>query len=122
MKRKSRKTNTPNGSQARYPRHDVDRALRIANSIVQQNAGKECTERDSARYVGVGYNGPFRLEISSGLKYGFLERPKSGYIKITERARKALRPQRPEERVEALREAILQAPQISDVYSHYRGE
>jgi hypothetical protein len=41
---------------------------------------------------------------------------------VTERARRAVRPQKPGDDIEALQEAVLAAPDISDVYSHYRGE
>jgi hypothetical protein len=33
-----------------------------------------------------------------------------------------LRPQQPRDEIEGLREAVLKAPEISDVYKHYRGE
>ena len=66
--------------------------------------------------------GPFRLEISSSIKYGFLSRPRPGVVAVTERARQAIRPQKPGDDTEALRQAILEAPEISDVYKHYRGE
>lgn len=107
---------------AKFPRQSVEKALRIPEAIIDQNAGKECTERESAGFVGVGYNGPFRVEISSAIKYGFLERPNAGSIQVTERARRSIRPQKPEDKIEALREAILDAPDISEVYKHYRGE
>ncbi len=106
----------------KYPRHDVLRALRIPKSIIEQNAGKECSERDAAKYAGVSFNGPFRVEISSALKYGFLERPRTGIVAVTDLARRAIRPQDPDDEIRALREAVLNAPDISDVYTHYRGE
>lgn len=37
-------------------------------------------------------------------------------------AKKILRPQNNEEELLGLREAVLKAPDISSVYSHYRGE
>jgi hypothetical protein len=77
---------------------------------------------ESAKYVGVGFNGPYRVEVSSAIKYGFLERPVPGMLGLTERARQAIRPQKPGDDTEALRQAVLAAPEISDVYSHYRGE
>lgn len=121
--RTSRTSNSPaDGGNAKYPRHSVERALRIPRAIIDQNAGKECTDRESASFAGVGFNGPFRVEISSSLKYGFLERPRSGHVTVTDRARQAIRPQNPGEEVAALRQAILDAPDISAVYKHYRGE
>jgi hypothetical protein len=107
---------------AKYPRHTVEKALRIPKAIIDQNAGRECTERESATYVGVGFNGPYRVEISSAIKYGFLERPRTGVVAVTERARQAIRPQKENDETEALRQAILDAPEFSEVYTHYRGE
>jgi hypothetical protein len=46
-------------SAAKFPRHSVEKALRIPRAIIDQNAGHECTEAESAEFVGVGYNGPF---------------------------------------------------------------
>lgn len=111
-----------NGSQAKFPRHNVEKALRIPRAIIDQNAGKECSDKDTAKYVGVGFNGPYRVEISSALKYGFLERPRAGIVSVTERARQAIRPQKNGDEIDAMRAAVLAAPDISAVYSHYRGE
>jgi hypothetical protein len=113
---------TKEGITPKYPRHSVDKALRIPRAIIDQNAGKECTDKESATFVGVGFNGPYRVELSSASKYGFLERPRPGHVLVTDRARKAIRPQRSGDEIEALREAVLSAPDISAVYSHYRGE
>jgi hypothetical protein len=60
--------------------------------------------------------------VSSALKYGFLERPSAGRIVVTERARQAIRPQKAGDDVEAFRQAVLEAPDISEVYTHYRDE
>lgn len=105
-----------------YPRHSVLKALRIPKAIIDQNAGKECTVEESAKYLGVGHKGPYQLEISSSLKYGLLERTGTQRIKPTELAKKIIKPQKPEEEIDGLREAILKAPTISEVYKHYRGE
>lgn len=131
-KRKSRRKRTKRGgpekrptagrSTARFPRHSVEKALRIPKAIIDQNAGKECTDRESAKFVGVGFNGPYRVEVSSSIKYGFLQRPRAGFVAVTDLARQAIRPQKPGDEVEAFRQAVLEAPDISDVYKHYRGE
>jgi hypothetical protein len=107
---------------AKFPRHSVEKALRIPRAIIDQNAGHDCSEAESAKFVGVGYNGPYRVEISSSIKYGFLSRPSAGRIAVTERAQRAIRPQKAGDDVEAFREAVLAAPEISEVYTHYRGE
>jgi hypothetical protein len=123
-KKKSSKKGTGAGSggAATFPRHTIEKALRIPKAIIDQNAGRNCSERDSATYVGVGFNGPYRVEISSALKYGLLSRPESGILAVTDRARQAIRPQKPGDDIDALRQAVLDAPQISEVYKHYRGE
>lgn len=110
------------GAGAKFPRHSIEKALRIPRAIIEQNAGHACSDRDSATYVGVGFNGPYRVEISSSIKYGFLDRPSAGMIAVTDRARQALRPQKAGDDIEAFREAVLSAPDISEVYKHYRGE
>lgn len=107
---------------AKYPRHAVDKSLRIPQAILEQNAGKECTVKEAAGFLGVGAAGPFTVEVSSGIKYGFLARPSAGRIAVTDRAKRVLRPQEPNDKLEALREAILDAPVFSEVYGHYRGE
>lgn len=106
-----------------YPRHSLEKALRIPKGILEQNAGKECTDQESANYVGVKYNrGPYNLEINSAIKFGLLERPEAGKIKLTEIARKILKPQEKNDQLSGRREAILRAPVISEIVSHYRGE
>jgi hypothetical protein len=121
-KRTKRTGDEKGGVAAKYPRHSVVRVLRIPKAIIDQNAGKECKDNESAKFVGVGFAGPFSVEISSAIKYGFLDRPRPSYIEPTERARRAIRPQKAGDDIEALREAVLEAPGISDVYRHYRGE
>jgi len=106
----------------KYPRHSLKKVLRIPQAILDQNAGKECTEKEAADFVGVGLAGPFRVEISSAIKYGLLERPSPRKTKITPLAKRILRPQSAEDELNGLREAVLKAPEISKVYNHYRGE
>jgi hypothetical protein len=106
-----------------YPRHSLDKSLRIPKAIVEQNAGKETSETEAAKYLGISnLKGPFMVEISSALKYGLLERPNPGQLKPTELAKKIIRPQATDDEINGLREAVLKAPVISDVYKHYRGE
>lgn len=121
-RKKKKKSGRVAGEQSNYPRHSVERALRIPKAILDQNAGKECSEAESATYVGVSYNGPYQLEISSALKYGLLERPAPKRIKPTELAKKIIRPQAETDVLNGYRTAILNAPTISEVYKHYRGE
>jgi hypothetical protein len=115
----AKKTKSP---PAKYPRHAVDKALRIPRAILEQNAGRECTVKESAGFLGVGAAGPYTVEVASGIKYGFLSRPSTGKLAITDRAKRAIRPQQPEDELNALREAVLEAPVFAEVYGHYRGE
>jgi hypothetical protein len=113
----------PSSKQAKYPRHTLDKVLRIPRAIQEQNAGQPCSEREAANFVGVGFGGNFQVEISSAQKYGLLERTSApGQIAITELARKIIRPQQTEDEISGLREAAINAPDIGEVYQHYRGE
>ena len=123
-KRRTTKRSAPesNPGQAKFPRHAVDKALRIPRAILEQNAGKPCTPKEAAGFSGVGYHGPFSVEIGSSSKYGFLDRPEKGKIQPSELAKRILRPHDAKDELQGYREAILNAPDISDVYKHYRGE
>ena len=60
--------------QAKFPRHSVEKSLRVAQAIFDQNAGKPTSTEDAAKYTTGGKpNGPFNVEVSSGKKYGFLK-------------------------------------------------
>lgn len=106
-----------------YPRHSLEKALRIPRGILEQNAGKECTDKESATFIGVKYNqGPYGVELNSAIKFGLLSRSEPGKVGLTEIARKILKPQEKNDKISGLRDAILTAPVISEIYSHYRGE
>lgn len=105
-----------------YPKHTIEKVLRVPQAILDQNAGKECSDAECAKFLGVKYGGPLQVEISSALKYKLLERPVRGKIKPTELSKKILRPQKSDDELNGKREAVLSAPGISDVYMHYRGE
>ncbi|WP_225579169.1 nucleoside 2-deoxyribosyltransferase [Pseudomonas sp. PDM14] len=100
----------------------MSKVLRIPKAILDQNAGQSCSEREAAKFVGVGFGGPFQVEVSSALKYGILKRLAPGQVAVTDLARKIIRPQQTEDEIIGLREAVLQAPDFGDVYQHYRGE
>jgi hypothetical protein len=107
----------------KYPRHSLDRVLRIPKAILDQNAGKDCTDEESAGFLGMKYNkGAYATELSSAIKFGLLERPGEGRVAVTQTAKKILRPQNEQEELQGLREAVMKAPDVSTVYSHYRGE
>src|SRR5690348_5240551 len=85
-------TKKDEAKRAKYPRHSVEKALRIPRAILEQNAGKACTPAEAAAYLGVGNAGPFSVEVGSSTKYGLLERPEQGKIQPTELARRIIRP------------------------------
>lgn len=119
---KRRSSIAGHGGVGKFPRHSVEKALRIPRAVLDQNAGKACTPKEAAEFLGVKVAGPFHVEIGSAIKYGFLSRPEPGKIEPTDLAKRILRPQNDNDEIEGYREAILQAPDISDVYKHYRGE
>lgn len=110
------------GPAPKYPRHSLEKALRIPRALIERNAGKPATRDEAVRLAGgAGMNGAWGVEISSGQKYGFLA-SESGAISLTERARRAISPQSETDRQSALREGILDAPEFSSVYNYFRGE
>lgn len=121
-KSKGPKKSTSKAPSPKYPRHSLNKVLRIPQAILDQNAGKECSVEDAAGFVGVTLAGAFRLEVSSALKYGLLERPSAGKLRPTDLAKMILRPITQDDELKGLRAAVSNAPDISSVYSHYRGE
>lgn len=105
-----------------FPKHSVLKALRIPQAVLENNAGKDCTDREAATFAGLGWTGSVKVEISSALKYGLFHRPNPGRVAPTDLTRRIVRPQKPNDKIDALREGVLSAPLISDVYKHYRGE
>jgi hypothetical protein len=114
----------PRGAAGRvaYPKDSLATSLRIPQAILEQNAGNACKDAEAAKFARIGWTGVVRVEISSALKYGLLERPSPGTVKPTELVRKIFRPEDPKDRLDALRQAVLTAPVISDLYKRYRGE
>jgi hypothetical protein len=105
-----------------FPKHTISECLRIPQAVLEQNAGKECADREAAAFAGIGYGSLIGVEISSALKFGLLERPASGTVRPTDLTRRIIRPQKTNDKIDAMREAVLHAPLISDLYKHYRGE
>jgi len=120
-------TKTANGATKRgiplgYPKHPILKCLRIPQAVLENNAGKECTDREAAKFASIGWSGQIAVEISSAIKYGLFERPSAGKVKPTDITRRIVKPQTTTDKVDAIREALLKAPLISDIYKHYRGE
>lgn len=112
----------PGPSAAKFPRHPLESVLRIPRAILDQNAGKAATVDEAAGFLGIKASGAFQTEVSSAAKFGLLDRPEEGKVQPSELAKKILRPQQPDDELDGYRQAVLVAPQISDVYNHYRGE
>lgn len=106
----------------KFPRHTVEQALRIPRAILDQNAGKPCTPREAAAFLGMKVSGAFNVEVASASKFGFLDRPAKEKIRPTDLAKLILRPQQDGDETRGYRRAVMQAPILSDVYNHYRGE
>lgn len=117
----AKKSAKSSSQQAKFPRHSVERALRIPRAIYEQNAGNPATRKEAATFSGGSVTGSFNVEVSSSKKYGFLTTEDKKLV-LTDRARRAIAPQSETDRLESLREGILAAPDISDVYNFYRGE
>jgi hypothetical protein len=119
----AKKSGAGTAASPKYPRHAVDKALRIPRNIYEQNGGRPATPLEAVHFSGGSkLTGPWRVEISSAKKYGYLESGSDGLLTLTERARQAIAPQSPTDRLQALREALLAAPELSEVYNFYRGE
>ena len=102
-------------------RHSLEKVLRIPKAILDKNARKECSDEDTATFLGIKYNigikynkGSCALELSSALKFGLLERPSVGRIAVSELAKKILRPQNEQEELVGLREAVPKGPGYFD--------
>jgi hypothetical protein len=125
-KQSVRKSATPESGKIRgrvaYPKNSLPGCLRIPQGILDQNAGNDCSDREAAAFSKIGWGGNLGVEISSAIKYGLLERASPGKIRPTELARRIIRPQEAKDRIEGLRQAVLKAPVIGDLYTRYRGE
>ncbi len=124
-KKKSAKKKSGSGAKfgpIGFPKHSILKTLRIPQAVLENNAGKDCTDREAAAFAAIGWSGQVAVEISSALKYGLLTRPSAGRVEPTDLTRRIVRPQKPTDRIDAIRECVLNAPLISDLYKHYRGE
>jgi hypothetical protein len=120
--KKAKPSAAATGQQAKFPRHSVEKALRIPKAVYDQNGGKPATRAEAVKFAGAqALSGALNVEISSSLKYGFFKAEGQALV-LTDRARAAIAPQSENERVAALRDAVLAAPDLSDVYNYYRGE
>jgi hypothetical protein len=116
-------TNAARGAgRVKFPKHSIMSCIRIPQAILEQNAGEACTDQEGTTFAHVGWTGDIRVEISSAIKYGLLERPTPGKIKPTDLVRQITRPQDPKDKLAALRKCVMNAPVISDVYTKYRSE
>jgi hypothetical protein len=122
MTKQNKKTDKSKAPAAGFPKHSIEKVLRIPEAILAQNAGRECTEKEAVGFLGLKLSGALHLELSSCSKYGLLDRPASGKVRPTDLVKKILRPQKPDDRLAGLRTAVTNAPIISEVYKHYRGE
>jgi hypothetical protein len=122
--KKDTRTGRARGAAGRvkFPKHSIMGCIRIPQAILEQNAGEACTDQEGTMYAHVGWTGDVRVEIGSAIKYGLLQRPSPGKIKPTDLVRQITRPQDPKDKLTALRQCVMNAPVISDVYTKYRSE
>ena len=120
-KSKKRPKSISKQKETSFPRFPVKKALRIPRAILDQNAGNACSRFEAASFCDCKVTGSFGMEIAAANKYGFLSTENKN-VQPTELAKQILRPKQPSDEVDGLRKAILNAPGISAVYSHYRGE
>jgi hypothetical protein len=86
--RKKRSGTSPKTQTLAFPKHSILKCLRIPQAILEQNAGNECTDKEAAKFAGIGYSGLIGVEISSAIKYGLLDRPGHGRVKPTDLLRR----------------------------------
>lgn len=123
--RQSRRVRAETKGRARvvFPLNTLESSLRIPKAILDQNAGKKCTDKQAAEFLGLATaKGAFGVELGSAIKYGILQRPEPAHVELTDLGRKILKPQRSEDEREGLRTAVINAPVLGEVYKHYRGE
>lgn len=110
-------------ARVKFPLNTLSDSLRIPRAILEQHAGKKCTDIQAAQFVGLASaRGPIGVELSSAIKYGLLVRPEPGHVELTDLGRKILKPQSNEDETAGLRQATIEAPGLGEVYTHYRGE
>src|SRR2546426_7463598 len=72
IKKKAKKKSTSAagaGKSIIFPKHSILKALRMPQAVLENNAGRDCTDREAAAFAGIGWGGPVAVEISSALKY-----------------------------------------------------
>jgi len=77
---------TRRGTPLGFPKHPILKCLRIPQAVLENNAGKECTDREATKFAGIGWSAQIAVEISSAIKYGF--------------TRRIVRPQKPTDKVD----------------------
>jgi hypothetical protein len=72
-KRKTTKSSRQRSSAtAAFPKDSLAKCLRIPQAILEQNAGKDCKDREAAGFAKLNYAGEIGVEISSAIKFGLL--------------------------------------------------
>ena len=49
-----------------FPKHSIIKALRIPQAVLENNAGRDCTDREAAKFAGLSWSGPLGVEVSIG--------------------------------------------------------
>lgn len=110
-------------SRVAFPLNALESTLRIPRAILDQNAGRKCSDKQVAEFLGLQTaGGAFGVELGSAIKYGVLARPEPGHVEVTDLGRQILKPKRAEDERDGRRKAVIEAPVLGEVYKHYRGE
>ncbi len=88
---------------------------------MEQNAGKACSRSEAASFCNCKPSGAFDVELATATKYGFLTQ-ENKTVKPTELVKQILRPTNSTDKISGYRTAIMNAPGMSAIYTHYRGE
>lgn len=106
-----------------FPRHTLEQALKLAQTIQNSNVGKPMNRLLLAGAVGVKpTSSEFRDLLSSSYKYGLTEgTEKADNISLTETGQKITKPLSPEDKYTFIKKAVLTPDVFGKVYNHYNG-
>jgi predicted nucleotide-binding protein len=107
-----------------FPKHSLERALRIAEFIENENGGKPMPPTDIAIGLGVSPgSSDFRILLSSSYKYGLtLGSYKQEKIELTGLATSVMLPVDDQSRQLALRSAALTPTTFRGLFEHFKGK
>jgi len=105
-----------------FPKHTLEKALKVAKAIQDKNAGKPWKPIFVAEALNIKPGSSnFRELTSSSYKYGLTEGTwNAQYISLTPLGNSITRPTDPKKEMKDLQEAVLKIGIFKSVYEHYR--